>query len=238
MRILIALPAYNEELILGKNILTLLSFCRHNLKDDYKLVIADNASADRTGVIGQELAKKHSEIDYLFIPQKGKGMAIRAAWQKYEADYYCFMDMDLATDLSALPVLINEIKGGSDVVIGSRFHRLSAVSRSLKRKLISLVYHYIIKIIFKLKINDLPCGFKAINNQVKINLLPQIKNNNYFFDSELVILADKAGYKIKEIPISWSDYRQIGRKSTVNVFDTAVKYLKEVWRLRKRLKKL
>ncbi len=236
MKILIALPAYNEESILEKSVLKLLVFCQQNLRDDWQIIIADNNSEDGTAMIAKNLATKFSAVKYLFVSQKGKGIAIKTAWQQETADVYCFMDADLATDLAALPQLISGIGEGNDLVIGSRFHPKSKVTRSPGRKLTSQAYRLILKIILSLKINDAPCGFKAVNQKVKENLLDLIKNQEWFFDSELVVLAEKKGYKIKEIPISWQDPREGTDKSRVNILTLSWDYFKEVLALRKRIR--
>jgi len=236
MKMLIAIPVYNEELILEKNIIKLFDFAKKNLVVDWQIVIADNGSTDKTAEIAKRLATRFSKATYLFINQKGKGIAIKTAWQKNSADIYCFMDADLATDLSALPVLIAGITAGNDAVIGSRFHSQSTLKRSWVRKLISQGYRLILKIILGLKIKDAPCGFKAINNKIKENILPLVKNQEWFFDSELVILAEKQGYKIKEIPIKWQDFREGQDTSKVKTISLSWNYLKEVFKLRRRLK--
>jgi len=236
MKILIVVPAYNEELILEKSILKLLDFCRINLSDDWHVVIADNNSKDKTADIGKSLAQKFPNLEYLFIEKKGKGIAIKQAWQSSEADIYCFMDADLATDLSSLPLLISEMKDGNDIVVGSRFHKDSKVKRSISRKFISLGYRVLVKIILGLKVDDAPCGFKAINNKIKENIPPKIENQKWFFDSELIILAEKNGYKIKEIPVIWHDPREGQDKSRVNIFSLSLAYFSQLLKLRKRLK--
>ena len=237
MKILIAIPAYNEDLILEKNIIKIFEFCQKNLSIGWQVVIADNNSTDKTAQIAKDLATKFSGVEYLFVAQKGKGIAIKTAWQKYQADIYCFMDADLATDLSALPELISGISHGYDVVIGSRFHRQSKVARSSTRKIISNGYRLILKVILGLKINDAPWGFKAIKAKIKEDILPQVKNNEWFFDSELVVLAEKKGYKIKEIPVVWHDPRVGEDRSKVNPISLSFEYFKQVLALKKQLKK-
>ncbi len=236
MKILIVIPAYNEEKILADTTSKLYNFCGNNLKDDWQLVIVNNKSTDKTTTIAKSLAGKYNQISYLYLDKKGKGRAIRAGWLKDLADIYCFMDADLATDLSALPSLIQEIKNGYDLVIGSRFCPQSKVKRSLSRRLISKFYRLVLKIIFKTKIKDVPCGFKAISSKVKKELLPQVKNEEWFFDSELVILAEKQGYKIKEIPVTWTEPRQKDNKSRVKILPIICSYFKEFINLKRRLK--
>ncbi len=237
MKVLIAIPAYNEELILEKSIYKLLDFCNKNLSDSINIIIADNNSKDKTSQIAKSLAAKFSNVQYLFIEKKGKGIAIKQAWQSQIADIYCFMDADLATDLSSLPLLISEIKKGNDMVIGSRFHPNSKVKRLFVRKLFSFGYFLLAKILLGVKTKDLPCGFKAINAKIKENILPYVKNQEWFFDSELVILSEKNGFKVKEIEVVWQDIREGEDKSKVNAISLGFNYLKELLRIKKELKK-
>lgn len=236
MKFLIVVPAYNEEKILKKNILNLLTFCQKNLFGNWEIVIADNNSTDDTSRIGQNLAANNAKIQYLDVGSRGKGLAIKTAWEKFSADIYCFMDADLATDLTALPELIGGVGSQKyDIVVGSRFHKDSRVKRILTRKIFSYGYQFVLKNLLGVKIKDVPCGFKAINQKVKENILPKTQNTKWFFDSELVILAEKAGYKIKEIPVDWVDPRSAEDKSRVNPVSLAFAYLKEIINLKKRL---
>lgn len=236
MRILIVLPIYNEELVLEKNTRKVLDFCRENLGgDEFKIVLADNKSDDRTGEIGKWLAEEENEVDYFFIPQKGKGIAIRNVWQKYDSDSYVFMDADLATDLSALPALVEAIKSGNDLAIGCRGHKDSKVKRSFLRGLVSFGYRLVLKIFLKLKIIDIACGFKAVSRRIRDEVVPQIKDEKWFFDHEMVILAEKQRYKIKEVPVVWEEFRDEGRHSKLNVMKDSWEYFKNILKMRGRI---
>lgn len=232
MKIIITIPAYNEEKIITENILKLNAFLKKNLYEyNWKIVIADNASTDKTGKKSKELAYTNENINYFFTPIKGKGEAVIASWQNYNADIYAFMDTDLSTDLSAFPLLIANIAlGKADISIGSRFLPTSSVKRSLFRKIFSQGYKIILKLIVNLKINDAPCGFKAINKKIIKKIVPQIKDKEWFFDTELLIRAQRRGYKIIEIPIKWKEYDL--RKSKVNTFKLSWEYFKKVWKMR------
>lgn len=240
MKINITLPCYNEEKIIKDNVLKIFNFLNENLTfDDWQIIIADNKSSDDTGKIGRELSKKYDIIKYLFIPQKGKGAAIRTGWEKYKADIYIFMDADLATDLAALPNLISAIKKNNfNVAAGSRFHKNSTVKRSLARKLISRGYRFIKKILTKSNIADAPCGFKAIDQKTFLEILPLVKNNEWFFDSELLIIAENKNYKIKEIPVKWEDLREGEDKSKVKLISLSFTYLKNILETKRRLKNI
>ncbi len=235
MKILIVLPVYNEDVILEKNVLILRDACQQLIGDEFRIVIANNASTDRTSKIATNLSLKFDNVDHLLIPQKGKGLAISTAWKTYNADYYGFMDADLATDLSALPEAIRCLKSDCDVVIGSRFHSKSQVTRSKLRRLISNSYRVFFKMFFPLKINDFPCGFKFVSKVVSDNITNLIKDYGFFWDTEMLVLANKQGYNIVEIPVIWSEIEDNNRKSHVNVLKTSINYMKQTIILRLRL---
>lgn len=235
-KVLIAVPAHNEEKILRDNVLAIFNFCEKNLNFDWQIVIADNSSTDQTSEIGQDLAQKYpGRVTYFFVDKKGKGLAIKSAWQNFSSDIYCFMDADLATDLSGLPNLISKIQAGNDLALGNRFDSHSRVKRSVARRIFSRLYHLFLKYYLRVKINDAPCGFKAINQKVKTELLPQVKNEDWFFDSELAILAEKKAYLVAEVPIVWYDQRARQDKSRVKIISLGFNYFKEVIKLKKRL---
>lgn len=230
----IVLPVYNEEQVLEKNVKALLKFLDANFNDtEYKIIIADNASVDRTSIIGKQLSFQSKKIIYNNFNEKGKGLAVISSWQKYPADTNIFMDIDFSADLAALKNLICE---DYDIVIGSRKHTHSIVKRSFSRKFISVCLNFLLKSVFKTKIKDTACGFKSVNKKILDNLLPQIKNQTWFFDTEMLLLAEKGNFKIKEIPIVWKENDDSARKSTVKMPSTIFDYLKEIYVLKKRLR--
>lgn len=237
-KIIIVIPVYNEEKILEQSVLKLRDFCQKNLQNyDWKIVIADNNSTDGTAEIAKKLEKESTgKVFYKFIPQKGKGLAIRESWRDFDADFYVFMDADLATDLSALPVLINELENGNNLVIGSRFIKGSFVKRSLFRKITSCVFSIITRLKFGLKIKDYPCGFKGADKNVINKILSRVKNNAFFFDTELVLRSAASGMKIKEIPVIWRDRDKTASRSRVNILKVTKEYLRELSKLKKELK--
>lgn len=239
MEVHIVIPAYNEERILELNILSLLDWCRGNFPTtvSWQVIIADSQSTDQTPQIAQGLVANHREIAYIRAPIKGKGAAIRAGWQSQRADVYCFMDADLATSLDALAPLIAGIGEGYDLMAGSRFHSQSKVRRSSLRLLMSWSYRLLLKAAFGLTATDAPCGFKAISLRAKERLLPLVRDDAWFFDSELVILAEQHGYRIKEIPVTWHEPRSGQNKSRVNIIAVAGAYLRQVLELRRRLRR-
>ncbi|MBM2817784.1 MAG: hypothetical protein HW401_374 [Parcubacteria group bacterium] len=236
-KIIIILPAYNEEFLIYNSVITLRDFCEKNLQNyDWQVVIADNNSTDSTAEIAKKLeGESGGKIIYKFISQKGKGLAIRESWKSFDADIYVFMDADIATDLSALPLLIKSIEDGYDLVIGSRFAKGSSAKRPIIRKITSKSFSLITRLMFGLKIKDYPCGFKGANKNVIKNILPDVKNGQFFFDTELVIRSAKKDLKVKEIPVIWQDRDRNKSKSRVSILKVTKEYLRELLKLKKEL---
>jgi len=240
MNILVVLPARNEELIIRDNVLRLYEYMQGAFpNDDWKIVVSDNNSSDRTAEIVKELAEKHARIEYLLVTVVGKGAAVKNAWEKYSSDVYMFMDSDLATDIHGIPMLVEPLRlETSDIACGSRFLRESAVERSLIRRVTSFGYRLVVKLLLSIKVRDLPCGFKAINEKAKKALLSKIESDGWFFDSELIILGEKLGLRVQEIPVRWREPIETGRKSKVKIISLSIEYVKEVVKIRKRLQKM
>ena len=232
MNVVITIPVYNEEANIERSVEELLKFCKKNLFYNFKIIIADNKSTDSTPKIGKSLEKKHSKyVKYFYINQKGKGLALKHSLIKFTADVNVFMDADLATDLSALLPLINYVFYGYDIVSGSRYLKQSIAKRTLMRRLISDVYRYYVKLFFWNNLTDFQCGFKAVNKRVVKNLIPKIKDNEFFFDTELMLTALAHGYKVKEIPVYWHE----GKQTRVDFVDTIKNHLIKTIQMRFKL---
>lgn len=224
----IVVPVYNEEQALPRSILILTEYLRDNLRNPWQVIIADNASTDGTRPVSEDLCQKYAGVSYLPIPQKGRGRALRAAWLGSSADIVSYMDVDLSTDLIHLPQLLDAIEQGYHIAIGSRLSKGSRVTRSLKREFTSRSYNLLIKSMFLTPFTDAQCGFKALTRQAAQAIVPSIENNNWFFDTELLIIAAKRGYKIKSVPVRWDD----DPNTTVNITQTAAEDIKGLFRLR------
>lgn len=215
----IVLPVYNEEEELADHTETLIRFLKSDLTDfSWGITIADNASTDGTLKAAQKLAKKYTEVSVLHLKQKGRGRAVKAAWLQTPADIHCYMDIDLSTDLKHLPGLVRSLIRGYDIAIGSRNSQGSRVyGRSLLRTITSKAYILMIKSIFWVQFSDAQCGFKAIADDAAKKILPLVKDHEWFFDSELLIIAEKLGFRIYEEHVTWID----NPGSTVRVVKTA-----------------
>lgn len=204
----ITIPVYNEEKELEKNITKLYEFCNKNLKDyDWHITIADNASTDNTPIIAAAIEKKNSKISHLRLEQKGRGRAVKRAWVESERDLCTYMDLDLSTDLVHLPKILWALENGYDMAIGSRLAKgAKVIGRTFLRELTSRALNFFfIRFFFQTHFTDAQCGFKGVTRRVVENLIPKVKDNEWFFDGELLIIAEKSGYKIYEEPVHWVD---------------------------------
>ena len=225
------IPVYNEEKDLPGSVAKLHKFMSENLSGyDWRVLIADNGSTDSTLEVSKKLSKDYERVGVLHLDQKGRGRALHRAWLESSADVMGYMDVDLSTDLEALPKLVDAIaKVGADVAIGSRLTRGSkVVNRTLKREVISRGYIALIKLLFFVKFTDAQCGFKGISRNAAQKLLPLTQDRGWFLDSELLILAEKNGFRIAQIPVKWTD----DPDSRVKVVKTATGDIKGLLRMR------
>ncbi len=202
----LVIPCYNEERVLAESVEKLRAWCGEHLQAyRWRIVIADNASTDGTLAVAERLAADDADgVRALHLDRKGRGRALKRAWLESSADAMCYMDVDLSTDLSDItPLLSGVLEEGFDLAYGSRVAGASDVKRSLKREINSRGYITLIKLLFWTKFSDAQCGFKAITRDAVQKLLPQVRDSEWFFDTELLILAEKAGYRLKEVPVKW-----------------------------------
>jgi len=226
----ILLPVYNEEHVLEKSVTTLRNFLQDNLTDfDWIITIGDNASKDNTLEVGRELEKRFADVRVFHLDQKGRGRMVKYAWKKSEAEILSYMDIDLSTDLNSFPPMVRAIMDGYDVAIGSRQYKGARVERSFKREAISRGYIWLLKLLLRFPFTDAQCGFKAVSRQVVNDLFDRIEDDEWFFDTELLYLAHRNGYKVKELPVRWIE----DRDSRVRITRTAWLDIKGVFRMRR-----
>ncbi|MEJ7607142.1 MAG: glycosyltransferase [Bryobacteraceae bacterium] len=198
------------------------------------MVIVDNGSHDGTDKIAEELILRYpDEVLFFHLEERGRGRALRFAWQRSKADVCCYMDVDLSTDLAHLQELVGAIlEEGYDVSTGSRLMTRSRTQRSFKREMISRAYNLCIKLYLGTRFSDAQCGFKAASRAFIDRVLPQIEDQGWFFDTELLALAEKQGYRIKDIPVVWSE----DNDSRVKIVQTAVDDIKGLVRIKRFLR--
>ncbi|MBI4062462.1 glycosyltransferase [Candidatus Gottesmanbacteria bacterium] len=225
----VVIPVYNEEKELAVNVRTLANFLTDKLNDFvWHITIVDNASTDQTYQIARLLAQENKKIEALHLSQKGRGRAVKYAWKIKNTDFVAYMDVDLSTDLKHFPSLVGALTAGYDISIGSRNARGARVyGRNGIRTITSIGYIFLIKILFWVHFSDAQCGFKAATRRVVDSLVPHVKDNEWFFDTEFLILAEKLGFRIYDEPVTWID----NPGSTVRVLHTARGDLEGLWRL-------
>ncbi|MDT5248092.1 MAG: hypothetical protein QOJ28_726, partial [Mycobacterium sp.] len=202
----VVVPVYNEQVALADSIHRLHRHLREDFPYPVRITIADNASIDDTPFIAAELAAELSDVRVVRLEQKGRGRALHQVWTDSDAQVLAYMDVDLSTDLAALaPLVAPLISGHSDLAIGTRLGRGSRVVRGAKRELISRCYNLILKSTLQARFSDAQCGFKAIRADVAQRLLPYVTDTGWFFDTELLVLAERSGLRIHEVPVDWID---------------------------------
>ena len=199
----IVIPVFNEEATLVKSVETVLSHLQ-SLPFEHRVTIADNASTDATSLLAHQLAHRHADVRIVSLKEKGRGRALKRAWSQSEILVY--MDVDLSTDLNALlPLVAPLLSGHSDLAVGSRLARAARTTRGPKREVISRTYNVLLRGTLRTRFSDAQCGFKAIRRDVADQLLPLIQDDEWFFDTELLVVAERAGLRIHEVPVDWID---------------------------------
>ena len=230
----IVVPVLNEEKILQKSITMLDEYMAKHLPYRYQITIADNGSQDKTLEVAKNLAEKYQSVQVVSLAERGRGRALKQVWQNSPADILTYMDVDLSTSLDDfLPMIQPLVAGEAGVAIGSRLTKDSKTMRGLKREFISRCYNNIIKWTSGTKFSDAQCGFKAIRRDVAAKFLPKIKDNEWFFDTELLSKTERAGVPIHEQPVTWIE----DTDSRVKIVKTAVDDLKGLYRVNKELDK-
>jgi glycosyltransferase involved in cell wall biosynthesis len=223
----IVIPVYNEEDDLARSVVRLRDHL-DSFPFSFRITIADNASVDRTWAIAKDLAAHLDHVRAVHLDEKGRGRALRAVWESSDATVVAYMDVDLSTDLAALlPLVAPLLSGHSQIAIGSRLTRGSRVVRGTKRELISRSYNALLHVTLHARFSDAQCGFKAMRSDCARQLLPLVKDTGWFFDTELLVLAERAGLRIHEVPVDWID----DPESRVDVIATAVEDMRGVRRV-------
>jgi len=226
----VVIPVLNEEHTLPLSVPKLVSFLDANYKGAWTVVIADNGSTDGTMAIADQLSGEEPRVRWIHLDQRGRGRALRKAWLESTADVVSYMDVDLSTDLAAFPKLIEAITEGAHVAIGSRLMAGARVEkRTPKREITSRGYNLLIRLMFpRAGIVDAQCGFKAVRRETAQRLVPLIKDNAWFFDTELLLLARRFGYRLAQVPVHWTD----DPDSRVRILRTAWEDIKGLFRVR------
>ncbi|WP_316772184.1 dolichyl-phosphate beta-glucosyltransferase [Streptomyces sasae] len=224
----IVVPVYNEAHVLADSIGRLHSYLEESFPFPFRITIADNASTDATWTVATGLTLRLPHVHARRLEQKGRGRALKHVWSRSTADVVAYMDVDLSTGLEGfLPLVAPLLSGHSDLAIGSRLHRQSAVVRGPKREFISRSYNLLLKAGLGARFSDAQCGFKAVRTEVFHALAPHIEDTAWFFDTELLVLSQRNGLRVHEVPVDWVD----DPDSRVDTVRTAVDDLKGMGRM-------
>jgi glycosyltransferase involved in cell wall biosynthesis len=226
----IVLPVHNEQHVLDASVRELHRHLRREFTFTFQITIADSASADATLEVARGLARDLPEVTAIHLDRKGRGRALRAAWSRSEADVVAYMDIDLSTDLSALEdLLVPLLQVRGDITIGSRLAPGALVTRGIPRELISRAYNLLLHMLLGVGFSDAQCGFKAARREVVDALLSDVEDESWFFDTELLYLAQRRKFAIREVPVRWVE----DSDSRVDIVATAREDLKGIMRLRR-----
>ena len=224
----LVVPVHNEAHVLQESVWRLHAYLTEHLPVSWRITIVDNGSTDATVEVAEQLAGSLSDVAVLRLDRKGRGLALQTAWGASEARVLAYCDVDLSTDLAALPPLLAPLLSGhSDLAIGTRLSRRSRVLRGAKREFISRSYNGLLRTVLSASFSDAQCGFKAIRREAAARLLPLVQDRSWFFDTELLVLAERSGLRIHEVPVDWTD----DPDSRVDILRTARDDLLGKWRL-------
>lgn len=227
-RVDLIIPVLNEAHVLAQSVGTVRAFLAGQ-RWESRIVVVDNGSTDGTDRVARELAATHQDVRFLQLPQRGRGRALRYAWTQSDADIVAYTDVDLSTGLEALPPLVEGIWSGRyDLGTGSRLLPDSRTTRSVKREFISRCYNLFVKAVLWTSFSDAQCGFKAASRRVVSEIVPQVQDQAWFFDTELLVLSEKQGYRIMDLPVQWVE----DNDSRVKIVSTAWEDIKGVFRIR------
>ena len=202
----IVIPVHNEQSALEASVRMLHGYLSRGFPFSWQITIVDNASTDGTLRVARRLMYELPEVGAMHVRAKGRGLALRTAWTASGADVVAYTDAGRSTDLNALlPLVAPLLAGHSDLAIGTRLHPAARVTRSAKRELISRAYNRLLRVALRARFSDAQCGFKAIRAEAAHELLPLVADDDWFFDTELLVLAQRRGLRIHEVPVDWVD---------------------------------
>jgi glycosyltransferase involved in cell wall biosynthesis len=225
----VVIPVLNEAHVLEKSVMTVREFLAANLPHRWRVVVVDNGSTDGTDRIATSLVERFGDVAFMHLTQRGRGRALRHAWTTSDADVVSYTDVDLSTELAALPRLVNGILfEGYEVGTGSRLLPQSTTTRSFQREFISRTYNVMVRTVLRTTFSDAQCGFKVVSRKAVNAVIPHVKDESWFFDTELLTLAEKWGFRIMDLAVRWDE----DDDSRVKIVKTAWDDIKGILRVR------
>ena len=235
MRVAAIIPAHDEAAILERNAKRVSWWGREAYGDGFSLVLSENGSTDSTAWVARLMEKLLPETLAVTSTSPGKGGAVKRAAAAVEADVYLMMDADLSADFASAEALVRAVEAGADAAVGSRRLEGAVVERPFVRRLATAVYALAARFALGLRVRDLQCGCKAFSRRVRDEVLPRVKDDGFFFDTEFLARLARGGFRIEEIPVRWTDRSAPGRVSKVRLLPNGIDFLKKLASLRKDL---
>ncbi|HUF69386.1 MAG TPA: dolichyl-phosphate beta-glucosyltransferase [Longimicrobiales bacterium] len=225
----VVIPVLNEAHVLEKSVMSVRAFLAGHMPHRWRVVVVDNGSSDGTDRVARSLVERFDDVAFMHLTERGRGRALRHAWTTSQADVVCYTDVDLSTELAALPNLVNGILfEGYEVGTGSRLLPDSTTTRSFQREFISRTYNFMVRTILRTTFSDAQCGFKAVSRKAVLAVVPHIRDESWFFDTELLTLSEKWGYPIMDLAVRWDE----DDDSRVKIVRTAWDDIKGILRVR------
>jgi glycosyltransferase involved in cell wall biosynthesis len=232
VRVDLVIPVLNEAHVLEPNVRKVHRFFTDRIGYTWRIVIAENGSTDGTEAVARRLCESLPGVELLTLARAGRGGALRAAWSRSDADVVSYTDVDLSTALDELPRLYAAlVSDGFDVAVGSRLAPGARTTRSVRRQILSRGYNILLKLVLGVGFSDAQTGFKALTREVVEKVLPLVKDDHWFLDTELLVLAERLGYRIADLPVTWVE----DDDSRVRIVSTVWQDLKGVYRLKRSL---
>lgn len=224
----LVLPAYNEVKRL-ENTVRIIENELKKLNKDFEIIIAEDGATDGTDKLAERLVREHSHLKHFHSDKRlGRGMALRRAFRESNGDILVYLDVDLATDPIHISKLINEIEKGADISTGSRLMKGSITKRNIERRVLSKVYNSLVRLFLNSKLSDHQCGFKSFKRETVLPLLDEVNNNHWFWDTEILVRAQKRGLKVTELPVKWY---QRGEETKVEILHDSIDMFLSILRL-------
>jgi glycosyltransferase AglD len=211
----VVFPAHNEASQL-ENAVAQVDAVLKSYGYSYEIIVAEDGSTDGTDRLAEELSKKNPCVRHIHGEKRlGRGKALNATFKQANGEIFVYMDVDLATDLRHLKELVDSIKvEGYDFSTGSRMMKQSKVERSGTRQMTSKTYNFVVRFFLRSKIRDHQCGFKGFKKEPTLKLIDKVQARHWFWDTEILVRAQREGYRVKEIPVEWKS----GAGTKVNLF--------------------
>ncbi|HTK60678.1 MAG TPA: glycosyltransferase [Candidatus Baltobacteraceae bacterium] len=235
MRVAAIIPAHDEAAILERNAKRVSWWGAETYGEGFALVLSENGSTDSTAWVARLVERLLPSTTVVTSSSPGKGGAVKRAAAAVDADVYLMMDADLSADFASAEALVSAVASGADAAIGSRRMAGAVVDRPFVRRLATATYAAAARAVLGLRVEDLQCGCKAFSRRVRDEILPKVRDDGFFFDTEFLARLARGGFRIEEMPVRWTDRSAPGRASKVRLFSNGLDFLKKLASLRKDL---